>query len=468
MHSVSGSRANPVVVTTYGTGERKAKINARNFLNGMLLDNCSFIKLTNIQISANGGTPALGTEQKPAMRCGVLVKCSNPGVYSGIHLDNLSVSDVFYENKGYLRGQDEVNTANGSQSYGWGIRFINENKGAVLSDVSVENCKVKNVSHTGIKLTAYDGGITNITLRNDSVLYTGGPGMQMSGVINGLVDHNFISHSGSNDDSRKWGRGSGLWTWSSSGIIIQHNRFLYANGPGDSAGCHIDFNCSDVVVQYNLSAHNAGGFCEILGNNKNCAYRYNISVDDGYRVKGENGAFQEGKLFWLSGYVGNRKPHKGPFNTYFYNNTMYVSKDIVSKIAIAGSASGILIMNNIFCLEGKSQLVEGDQNKHIEDKSGRDKRVVFKNNLYLNQSNWPADIPFIDQNPLFGSPGFVHPNGMSVDDYVPTHQQLIKNKGMEIPYIPGDTIGLKPGLKMTYDIRGHIIKGKPGLGAIQL
>ena len=26
-----------------------------------------------------------------------------------------------------------------------------------------------------------------------------------------------------------------------------------------------------------------GGFCEILGDNINCGYRYNISVNDGYR-----------------------------------------------------------------------------------------------------------------------------------------------------------------------------------------
>ena len=134
--------------------------------------------------------------------------------------------------------------------------------------------------------------------------------MQMSGVKSGLVKGNYINGSGSNNDSRKWGRGSGLWTWGTTNEVIENNSFLNANGPGDSAGCHIDFNCSDVVVQYNLSVNNAGGFCEILGNNYNCAYRYNISVNDGYRVKGQNGAFQEGKIYWLSGYVGNKQQPK--------------------------------------------------------------------------------------------------------------------------------------------------------------
>ena len=67
---------------------------------------------------------------------------------------------------------------------------------------------------------------------------------------------------------------------------------MYANGPADSAGCHIDFNCDNVIVQYNLSVSNAGGFIEILGNNYNCSYRYNVSVNDGHRIKGKNNAFR--------------------------------------------------------------------------------------------------------------------------------------------------------------------------------
>ena len=75
---------------------------------------------------------------------------------------------------------------------------------------------------------------------------------------------------------------------------------------------YIDFNCSDVIIQYNYSANNVGGFCEILGNNYNCAYRYNISVNDGHRMKGQNGAFQQGKTLWLSGFVGKGNERNGP------------------------------------------------------------------------------------------------------------------------------------------------------------
>ena len=290
------------------------------------------------------------------MRCGVLVKTSKEGNYEHIYLKNLDIKDIFYENKNFTRSLKETKSANGTQNYGWGIRFINNTKNTLLSDVKIESCTVTNVSHTGIKLTSRikKYGIIDFIISDTKVTETGGPGIQMSGVKNGHIFNNIVDKSGSTDDSRKWGRGSGLWTWGSSNILIEKNRFTNANGPGDSAGAHIDFNCKNIVLQYNFSANNAGGFCEILGNNYNCAYRYNISVNDGFRVKGENNAFQEGKIFWLSGYIGKGK-RKGPFNSYFYNNTIYVKESIQVKMALAKEAKGILIANNIFHIEGNSK-----------------------------------------------------------------------------------------------------------------
>jgi len=197
-------------------------------------------------------------------------------------------------------------------------------------------------------LTGTKESIQNIKLLNNKITDVGGPGVQMSGVKTGLVSGNYINGSGSKTDSRHWGRGSGLWTWGTSDVIIEKNSFLNANGPGDSAGCHIDYNCNNIIVQYNLSANNAGGFCEILGNNYNCAYRYNIGVNDGFRVKGKNGAFQEGKIFWLSGYVGTKVKPKGPFNSYIYNNTIYTKSDMIAQVAVGISAEGVLLANNIF------------------------------------------------------------------------------------------------------------------------
>ncbi len=470
--NVQGSADQPIVISSYKWGsqsaESRATIDARGFPNGILLENCSHIDVTNLIITANSGGMKTSDGKTPDMRCGVLVHTTKPGKFGQIQLIGLQVKDIFYEEPGFIRGASEVNSANGTQRYGWGIRFINNTEGALLHDLEVMNCEITNTAHTGLKFTAKGHGIENISVLNNRVTETGGPGMQMSGVKNGLVKGNYINGSGSNNDTRKWGRGSGLWTWGTANVVIENNSFLNANGPGDSAGCHIDFNCSDIVVQYNLSANNAGGFCEILGNNYNCAYRYNISVNDGYRVKGQNGAFQEGKIYWLSGYVGNKQQPKGPFNSYFYNNTIYTKKEIVANMAVANSASGILIANNIFCIEGESQLVPGDQ--YVPDKIGNTaiENVLFENNLYLKNSNWPKEVLIQDKDPMVGNPGFRNMGGLNIEDYIPANSQLIKNKGIEIVRLPGDSYGLKVGLKAETDILGNKITGKPDMGAIEL
>ena len=472
LRDVAGTDEAPIVIASYSLSsalkDKRAVIDAKGYLNGISLTDCSHIIVENLIVSANGGGLKKDKRTKKSMRCGILVTTSKAGEYTNINLQNLLIRDIFFEEKGHVRGKDEVRTANGTQNYGWGIRFINSISEARLKNLTVSNCVVQNVAHTGIKFTGRNQSIHHIKVHNNRVLKTGGPGIQMSGVLVGHVKGNYVNQSGSNDDTRKWGRGSGLWTWSTSDVVIENNHFMNANGPADSAGCHIDFNCTNVVVQYNFSANNAGGFCEILGNNYNCAYRYNISVNDGHRVKGKNGAFQEGKVFWLSGYQGRDNPRKGPFNSYFYNNTIYVSKNLVAKMAIPKTASGVLVVNNIFCIEGDSKAVLGDQYKPEKPGGGDVKNVVFDNNLYLKATNWPKEVLIQDKGRTIGDPQFFRKGGLDIMDYIPKNTQLIKNKGMEIPIIPQDKIGLTIGVKAEYDILGNKITGKPDMGAIEL
>ena len=265
--------------------------------------------------------------------------------------------------------------------------------------------------------------------------------------------------------------GTGKWYVGPGGcdtMLIEHNEFRNANGPADSAGCHIDFNCKNIVVQYNISENNAGGFCEILGNNWNCAYRYNISINDGHRVKKKGVAFQEGKIYWLSGFVGKDRERHGPYNSYFYNNTIYVKSDVLAKMAVAKVAKGALLANNIFYIEGKSKAVLGDQYQPQEAGEAKIPNVVFKNNLFLKSENWPNDVLIQDEAPLFGNPEFVNAGGKESKDYMPTNIPLVQNKGIVIEKIPNDKKGLFVGLKVKKDILGNAIQGKPDMGAIEL
>ena len=467
--NVFGTQQHPIIVDLYP--ERRsatlepAVINAAGLTNGILLQHVRYVTVRNLKVIADGPAEGAGMAD---MRTGIMVQCSGSERVAFITLENLRVEDVFYEAKGFVRDAGEIRTANGTQRYGWGIRLIAKDPGSLIEEIDIRRCRIRNVEHTGIKLTgANTQNIRHVRITDNVLSHTGGPGVQMSNVRMVHVSGNDIDHSGSNDDARKWGRGSGIWTWGASSVLIEKNRLTNANGPGDSAGGHIDFNCDNIVFQYNFSAGNAGGFCEILGNNYNCAYRYNISVNDGHRIKGANGAFQEGKIFWLSGYQGNSQPKRGPVNSYVYNNTIYARKGLLAKMSVEANASGILLVNNVFHLMGGSKRVEEDQKKYKDSSSVVPDRVVFLNNLFFSKDAWPANIAIQDSDPLYGDAGFKNPGGMSPLDYIPTNKDLMR-KGMPVAALPGDAFTLPGGLRMSHDILGMPIEGRPSMGAIQV
>ena len=462
-----GTLENPIIITAVQwdktNSTKLAVIDFKGQANGVLIEACCFITLSNIKLTGNG---YFIKDENLKMRCGLLLRATTSKLMEHISIKNIVIQDVFYENPRFVRGKDEVRTANGTQKYGWGIRLVNDNSEHLMENITIENCNVNSVCHTGIKLTGNNKNIKKVQLLNNKIENTGGPGIQMSEVEAVYVAKNTVSHSGCNDDSRKWGRGSGLWTWGSSNVLIEKNEFLYANGPGDSAGAHIDYNCDNIVLQYNISAYNAGGFCEILGNNYNCMYRYNISINDGHRIKGVNGAFQEGKVFWLSGYQGHKEP-KGPVNSYFYNNTIYSDASIEAKFAVDNTSNGIVIANNIFCIKGLSKTVLGDQNKKDAQKGLQLENVFFQNNLFLNETTWPKDLKIADSKPVIGNPLYRKEGGLKMEDYIPQNLALIQNKGIEIPTLPEINVKLLFDLKMEKDIMGNDIKGSPSLGAIE-
>lgn len=222
------------------------------------------------------------------------------------------------------------------------------------------------------------------------------------------------------------------------------------------------------IVQRNLSFYNAGGFIEILGNNYNCAYRYNVSINDGFRVKGEGNNFQEGKTFWLSGYAGKNNTRTGPFNSYIYNNTIYTKAAIISKIAVDNVSRGILVANNIFHIEGDSKLVLGDQYRPDEGGTATIENITFTYNIFLKDDYWPEEVLIQPTNSISGDVLFLNKGGGNVIDYTPTDVELVKNKGIHIPKIEGDEKGLYLGFPLREDILGNTIIGVPDIGAIEL
>lgn len=463
-----GAADAPITIASYADreGPDRAIIRIRDATAAVQIINSSHVVVRDLELTT--APPGVAAKRNRGMRVGLLVLMTRRGDYENIRLSNLAIHDVYFERPGVTRSAEETRTANGTQSYGYGIRVLARTAKATLTGLVITDSSIERVSHTGIKIGAEKPlGFRDIRIAGNRLADTGGPGMQMSRVRDMVVRNNVVNGSGSTSDTRNWGRGSGMWTWKSEDVLIEKNAFLNANGPADSAGVHIDFGCRNVIIQYNLSANNAGGFYEVLGDNHNTAYRYNVSLNDGYRVKGQNGAFQEGKTYWLSGYVGQNKEETGPFNSYFYNNTIFVDENIVARMALSRTAEGVLIANNIFYIRGRSEALTGK--KYQRDRSGDDAgQVVFANNLFLSPDNWPDATGISDSAPIIGDPGFEFTDAMKIGDFRPTNAALVADRGIPVELLPGDSVGLPGGLAVGHDILGQRIDGLPDVGAIEI
>ena len=448
LDGVSGTEDDPIVIATYGEGA-KPLIDAAGYLAGVQIQNSHYVEASDLEITADGGVTVDGSARD--QRYGVLVRALDGGSVSHVTIRNMTIYEVYPEIDAEHEGKNPT-TYLGTGVRLWGIQ------NTTSSHFLVEGCDIRRVGFKAIEMQR----IRNVEILDNFMQHIGGPAMQPSRVDDLVVRGNTVDGSGDYSDPRMHGRGSGIWPWSSNRVLIEKNRFMHARGRYDSCGAHIDFNCNDVVIQYNLSWDNEGGFVEILGNNNNCAYRYNISIDDGSRVAGVNGASGNGDLLWTSGFVGNGNPLNGPFNSYIYNNTIYVSEGQRVGFRFEGTTGGLLIANNIFFIEGDT----------VDDTTGtwsqeNIDRVIWKNNLYQKAGLLPDTLQINDVAPLFGDPGFADEGGTAPEDYTAFFFENIKDRGLPIEKIPGDSVGLRIGLEVTEDFFGNPIVGLPDLGAVE-
>ncbi|NDV61671.1 right-handed parallel beta-helix repeat-containing protein [Puniceicoccales bacterium CK1056] len=455
----SGSAGNPIIIASYDSGPAPV-INASGYLAGVHLEDTAHVEVRDLEITGDGGAMVDGSPEDD--RYGVFMSRTGTNGVQEILIDNLYIHHIY----------PSIGTPNEGATpttyTGFGIA-ISGGDASVSGNIVVSNCAIENVGHKAIQMR----DIRFVEILDNVMTDIGGPAIQPSRVDDLVVRGNVVDGSGVFIDSRMHGRGSGIWPFASDRVLIEKNTFKGARGRADSCGMHIDFNCNDVVVQYNLSIDNAGGFIEILGNNNNCSYRYNISINDGWRVKGalDQGTIanhQDGNIIWTSGYVGSGNPLNGPFNSYLYNNTIYVDGSITGKFNINDSTDGLLIANNIFYVLGPTADVTGD-NADDYTQAMAD-RVVWMNNLYQRTNIVPTfnlDL-FTETAPLIGNPLFANTGGLTAADYIPSSTSLVEDQGILITPITGDPVGLAIGLDVATDYFGNPVVGLPDMGAIEI
>lgn len=387
-----GDMGLPVTLSSYGEGAQPV-LDGDGYLSTIHVVNSGYIHFYNLEIKNDGGLAKPGDPDN--LRYGMYIEntYSDGTTFDHYRIQNLTFRNIYPTVEVTDDDQTGVNGHAIITSGSWGDD-INPSR---FKDMLIENCLFTRTA----RHATYFKAIDQLVIRNNLFEHVGGAGMVIgNNCTNILVEHNVTDHTGSSIDPRMAGRGSGIWCFHSKNLTVQHNKFMYARGIHDSYGMHIDIGNKNVVYQYNYSEGNEGGFVEILGANVNVGYRYNLSVGDGWRKRGN----RYGQIFWLAGWSGDPANPIGSDSIFVYNNSIYVRDSIAPGIWIEEVSKNARIYNNSI---------------YVPNEFGP---VVIKNQADLNDFNfniWYGNIPAQDEDrDLYRGPNAMTSNPMYMADVV--------------------------------------------------
>ena len=366
-----GSSDKPILVSSFGNGE-KPILDGDGYLSTIHVVNSGYLYFSNIEIKNDGGPAKPGESE--VLRYGMYIQNTfTDGTYFEYYrLNNLTFKNIYPT----IEVTDDDNTGVNAHAIITSGSWGDDIHPTRFNDMFVENCLF---TRTARHATIFKA-VNNLQIKNNLFEYVGGAGMVIAnGSTNILVENNTTNYTGSKIDSRMAGRGSGIWCYKSTNLTVQYNKFMHARGIHDSYGMHIDIGNRNVVYQYNYSEDNEGGFVEILGENVNVGYRYNLSVGDGWRKRGN----RYGQIFWLAGWSGDPQNPVGSDSIFVYNNSVYVRDSIAPGIWIESVSKNARIYNNII---------------NVANEFGS---VVIKNNASFNDFDhniWYGNIPTTDED----------------------------------------------------------------------
>jgi hypothetical protein len=217
-----------------------------------------------------------------------------------------------------------------------------------------------------------------------------------------LVENNLFEYPGADEEPRMAGRGSGAWFFNTRNVLAQYNVTKHARGSGDSYGMHVDHSNKYVLFQYNYSEDSEGGFAEILGNNEYSTYRYNISVNDGFRDN-------HGNTLWVSQYPSDKPKSQ---HNYIYNNSVYINKTLTGTSLTTGidiDGENTYVYNNAFYIASGASM--GQKLNSTSAGSG----LYIDNNMYYGTV--ASGFTNKDSNAIFNNPQYLENGSLSPEGY---------------------------------------------------
>jgi hypothetical protein len=360
----SGRAGEPVVLASYGIGDKPRIDGEGKVLDTVLIRNVEYWQVSGLEVTNQG------PEREP-WRTGVRVVVEDYGAMHQIHLRDLYVHDV----NGDLRKSHE----------GCGIFF--EAKGGQDShfdDLLIEDCHLVRTDRNGIcqRRSGRAGRSVKVVIRGNLLEDIGGDAIKPWGSNGALVEHNTVRGG----RVRCADAAAGIWPWDCDDTVIQFNEVSGMKGTRDGQAFDSDYLCRNTLFQYNYSHDNDGGFMLVCtpGNSycEGTVIRYNVSQNDGINTA---------RVFHFGG---------GAKDTRVYNNVIYIAPGQDLPLLLftewsGGNAENTYFYNNIFYVDGK-----------VRYRWGKSKNNVFENNVfYGSHEQPPADPHAVTSKPPLLDPG---------------------------------------------------------------
>ena len=465
----SGTEGNLITFTSYGSGNQPIISGSSHddgggdYREAILVTNHDNMVFDGLEIQNHRTISRSGVGDLVSF--GIRIEVSD----SNVDLNNFSFRNMTFKNVYALYWVDPADQNAFNDFEVSGLTFISS-WGGIINNVIVEESYFTDLQRIGVHIKNTMGKTstkrnTNFVFRNNEFFQIGGTCVLPIRTENCLIENNIFNQPGAKTNDKMIGRGSAVWNWYSINTIVQHNQAINAKGILDSHGIHVDHSNVDTFIQYNYMQDCEGGFVEILGGNQRAVYRFNISVNDGWRVNPN--WVNSDHTIWLNDKIGGQSGHPS-YESYIYNNTVVINKsgNDAFDTAIDINGQNTRIFNNIFYAVNGSGI--GNQQGNYSDPN-----LMMTNNLFFG--NIRNNFKTIDANRIEVNPVFY--NEQSGDQYgfqIDASSQAIDagaayTGNYAHPAIPVDASTIFANLEEypTVDFFGNSLSGDstPNIGA---
>jgi len=446
----SGSENKPVIISSFGDGNRPVINIGRAEGAGIRLTNQSWWEISNMEITS-GAPPELGIGRQGI----VAVAKGEDQHVKHIVVRNCYVHDIW----GQMGGNTEF-----TGYYSCGIlvniqRDRNRDRSRPMTtkidDVLIENNRIERFDKCGIISW---GPVNNVIVRGNVMDNLGGDGIFVNGPYRGIIEHNIVRRSCMRSGNLDlpggkdwWPHTAAIWIQNTIETVMQFNQ-VYDTGRektnGDGNAYDFDFNCKNCICQYNYSKNNHG-FLLIMNQTFGNVARYNISEND--------------------------KTHLIQFQcdttdkNLVHNNIFYVDYGTADLDYHSGAADksklGARLVNNIFYAtgQGRFRTVYTQGNMLVRQFNDtilppHKSKTQFYNNCYFGpwKNGLPDDPGKLVADPMFAAPGTGGEGLSSLSGYKLKPGSPCINTGIFIP------------LNSRRDFYGNpVIDGSVDIGAFE-